>query len=72
MKYSLVIQALLYSRVSQAIMLRNDPAGSNSPVYIFAEEGPAATTDSAPAATPASDTPAGSNAPSVPVSAPAE
>jgi hypothetical protein len=56
MKYSLVIQALLYSNVSNAIMLRNPP-GSNSPSFMLAQADGDATT--APAATePEAKTPA--------------
>ena len=59
MKYSLVIQALLYSEISNAIMLRN-PAGSNSPSFMLAQaDGDAAGTTPAPTATePDATTPA--------------
>ena len=64
MKYSFVIQALLYSEISNAIMLRN-PAGSNAPSFMLAQaDGDAAGTTAAPTATeldsttPAPTTPA--------------
>ena len=78
MKYSLVIQALLYSEVSNAIMLRNPP-GSNSPVFMLAQgEGEATTaatepapttpaeTSPQPAADPANPAPAETPAPEAP------